>query len=544
MPKDQRLLDDNAYRECVERFRWRIPARFNIAGDGVAARARLTPDALAILHVAREGGDPWRWTFRDLDRAANRIANVLAARGVRRGDRVALLAPQSPLTVAAHLAVYKIAAVAVPLAMLFGSDALEHRLADAGARALVMTLASAPLIAPMRERLPELAHVLALDGDGPGIADLARDMARASDAFDAAPTAADDPALMIYTSGTTGAPKGALHGHRVLLGHLPGVEMTHPGYASPGDVFWTPSDWAWAGGLLNALLPALHAGMPVISTGFHRFDPEFAWALLARHGVTGCFMPPTALRLMRAAHTAQTPAPAGLRAIACGGEAVGEGLKTWGEETLGLAVNELYGQTECNLVLESARHLGVWNKHAIGKPVPGHRVAVIGADGQPLPPGETGVIAIARPDPVMFLGYWRNAAATRAKFAGDWMTTGDQGFADAAGYVHFLGRDDDVITSSGYRIGPADIEDCLARHPAVKIAAAIGVPDLVRTQTVKAFVALNDGVAASETLAADLRAFVRARLSAHECPREIAFVAELPLTTTGKVIRRLLRELR
>ena len=533
---------DQAYRDRVERFRWDIPARFNIASDGVTARARLTPEALAIRHVPRDGGDAERWTYRALDRAANRIANVLAARGLGPGDRVALLLPQEPLTVAAHLAVYKIGGVAVPLAMLFGSDALEHRLADAGARALVMTLASAPLIGPMRERLPELAHVLALDGDGSQIADLGRDMARASDAFDAAPTGADDPALMIYTSGTTGAPKGALHGHRVLPGHLPGVEMNHPAYASPGDVFWTPSDWAWAGGLLNALLPALHSGMPVISTGFHRFDPEFAWALLARHGVTGCFMPPTALRLMRAAHTPQTPAPGRLRAIACGGEAVGEGLKTWGEETLGLAVNELYGQTECNLVLESARHLGVWNKAAIGKPVPGHRVAVIGEDGAPLPPGETGAIAIARPDPVMFLGYWRNEAATRAKFTGDWMTTGDQAFTDEAGCFHFLGRDDDVITSSGYRIGPAEIEDCLARHPAVKIAAAVGVPDPVRTEIVKAFVVLNDGVAASGALGDDLKAFVRARLSAHEYPREIAFVGELPLTTTGKVIRRLLRE--
>ena len=533
---------DQAYRDRVERFRWSIPARFNIAVDGVAARAAATPDGLAILHVPRSGGVAERWTFRALDRAANRIANALAARGLGPGDRVALLLPQEPLTVAAHLAVYKLGVVAVPLAMLFGSDALEHRLADAGARALVMTLASAPLIGPMRERLPELAHVLALDGDGPQIADLGREMARASDAFDAARTGADDPALMIYTSGTTGAPKGALHGHRVLLGHLPGVEMNHPAYASPGDVFWTPSDWAWAGGLLNALLPALHSGMPVISTGFHRFDPEFAWTLLARHGVTGCFMPPTALRLMRAAHTPQTPAPGRLRAIACGGEAVGEGLKTWAEETLGLAVNELYGQTECNLVLESARHLGVWNKAAIGKPVPGHRVAVIGEDGAPLPPGETGAIAIARPDPVMFLGYWRNEAATRAKFTGDWMTTGDQAFTDEAGCFHFLGRDDDVITSSGYRIGPAEIEDCLARHPAVKIAAAVGVPDPVRTEIVKAFVVLNDGVAASGALGDDLKAFVRARLSAHEYPREIAFVGELPLTTTGKVIRRLLRE--
>ncbi len=533
--------NDEAYRAWYEAFRWDIPARFNIAADGVGRQARLKPDATAIL-FDRRGGEVERWTFRQLDRAANRIANVLAAHAIGRGDRVALLVPQAPLTVAAHLAVYKLGAIAVPLAMLFGSDALEHRLADSGARALVMTRASASVIAAMRERLPDLAQVFAIDGAEAGAIDLGAAMQRAADGFAAAGTGPDDPALMIYTSGTTGAPKGALHGHRVLLGHLPGVEMTHPAYASAGDVFWTPSDWAWAGGLLNALLPALHRGMPVVATGFHRFDPEFAWTLLRRHGVTGCFMPPTALRMMRAAHTASTPPPPALRAIACGGEAVGTGLKAWGAEALGLAVNELYGQTECNLVLESARHLGVWNPAAIGKPVPGHRVAVIGPDGTPLPPGETGTVAIARPDPVMFLGYWRNDAATAAKFAGDWMTTGDQGFRDGEGYVHFLGRDDDVITSAGYRIGPAEIEDCLARHPAVKLAAAVGKPDPVRTEIVKAFVVLASDGPAPEGLADELKAFVRARLSAHEYPREIEFVAELPLTTTGKVIRRLLRE--
>jgi acetyl-CoA synthetase len=234
--------------------------------------------------------------------------------------------------------------------------------------------------------------------------------------------------------------------------------------------------------------------------------------------------------------------PSRLRAIACGGEAVGEGLKAWGEEHLALPVNELYGQTECNLVLESSRHLGVWRPAATGKPVPGHHVAVIDETGRTLPAGEIGTIAISRPDPVMFLGYWRDEQATAAKFRGDWMTTGDQGFTDADGYFHFLGRDDDVITSAGYRIGPSEIEDCLAAHPAVKLAAAIGKPDPVRTEIVKAFVVLNDDAAPTDSLAGELQTFVRARLSAHEYPREIAFVPELPLTTTGKVIRRLLRD--
>jgi acetyl-CoA synthetase len=174
--------------------------------------------------------------------------------------------------------------------------------------------------------------------------------------------------------------------------------------------------------------------------------------------------------------------------------------------------------------------------------VPGHRVAVIRPDGSQCAPGELGQIAIARPDPVMFLEYWGKADATRDKFIGDWMTTGDQGIADEDGYVRFIGRDDDVITSAGYRIGPTEIEDCLIRHPAVALAAAVGKPDPVRTEIVKAFIVLKSGHAPSDALAADIQDFVKTRLSAHEYPREVAFIAQMPMTTTGKVIRRLLRQ--
>jgi acetyl-CoA synthetase len=214
----------------------------------------------------------------------------------------------------------------------------------------------------------------------------------------------------------------------------------------------------------------------------------------------------------------------------------------WGREALGLTINEFYGQTECNLVLASCAAIGVAKAGAIGRPVPGHGVGVIREDGASCEPGETGQIAVRRPDPVMFLSYWNKPGATEAKFVGDWMTTGDQGRLDDDGYVHFVGRDDDVITSAGYRIGPGEIEDCLIRHPAVALAAAVGKPDPVRTEIVKAFVVLKEGYGASDALAGDIQTFVKARLSAHEYPREIAFRTNLPLTTTGKVIRRLLRE--
>jgi acetyl-CoA synthetase len=280
----------------------------------------------------------------------------------------------------------------------------------------------------------------------------------------------------------------------------------------------------------------------VVARKFDKFVPDEAFALMASAGVRNAFIPPTALRMMRAA-----PSPRGrydfkLRTIASGGESLGVEALEWGKSAFGLVINEFYGQTECNLVLSSCAALGVSRPGAIGKPVPGHKVAVIDRDGHALKAGEVGQIAVQRPDPVMFLQYWGKPEATRDKFIGDWMTTGDQGVMDEDGYFTFVGRDDDVITSAGFRIGPGEIEDCLIRHPAVALAAAVGKPDALRTEIVKAFIVLKKNYAPSDALAAEIQDFVKTRLSAHEYPREVAFIDDMPMTTTGKVIRRLLRQ--
>ena len=385
-----------------------------------------------------------------------------------------------------------------------------------------------------------LEFVWSIDGSADGAEDFHAMLARAASDFTPVATTPDDPALMVYTSGTTGPPKGALHAHRVLLGHLPGIEFPHEFLPQPGDRFWTPADWAWAGGLLNVLLPGLHYGVPVVAQKFDKFDPEQAFAVMAKMGVRNAFIPPTALRMLRS--VPRPNANVRLRSVGSGGEALGAETYEWGKSALGITINEFYGQTECNLVLASCAAIDVSRPGAIGKPVPGHRVAVIRADGSRCAAGELGQIAIEGPDPVMFLQYWGKADATREKFIGEWMTTGDQGVTDADGYVAFVGRDDDVITSSGYRIGPTEIEDCLIRHPAVALAAVVGKPDALRTEIVKAFIVLKSGHPPSQALAADIQGFVKTRLSAHEYPREVAFIDEMPMTTTGKVIRRLLRQ--
>ncbi len=529
------------YDSLVAAFRWRIPERYNIGVDVCDRWAAAEPERAAILEIGPDGRVA-TLAYGALRERSNRLANALRARGIGRGDRVAILLPQGAAVPIAHIAVYKLGAVALPLAALFGIDALSYRLADAGAKAIVTNAAGLGKLQEIHPDLPGLECVISTDGPDGAAEGFSRVLEAVSPDFTPVDTAADDPAMMIYTSGTTGPAKGALHAHRVLLGHLPGVEMPHEFLPQPGDRLWTPADWAWAGGLLNVLLPGLHHGVPVVARKTEKFDPEEAFRLMADHQVRNTFVPPTALRMLRTVPNPRGRFALALRTIASGGETLGAETFAWGREALGLTINEFYGQTECNLVLSSCAAIGVAKPGAIGKPVPGHKVAVIRDDGSRCEPGELGQIAVARPDPVMFLSYWNKPGATEAKFIGDWMTTGDQGLLDADGYVRFVGRDDDVITSAGYRIGPGEIEDCLIRHPAVALAAAVGKPDPVRTEIVKAFIVLKEGYSASDTLASDIQGFVRGRLSAHEYPREISFRSNLPLTTTGKVIRRLLRQ--
>ncbi len=532
------LQKAHSYEALLSGFRWQVPERYNI---GVDVCDRQKPDALALVFLD-ETGAAQRLSFGDITAQSNRFANVLTAHGLTRGDRFGILLPQAPETAIAHVAAYKAGLIAVPLFTLFGEDALEFRLADCGARALVTDPTGYAKILAIRDRLPELRHVFLVGGRETGTLDFAALLGRAADGFAPVATGADDPALIVYTSGTTGNPKGALHAHRVLLGHLPGVELPHEFFPQPGDLFWTPADWAWIGGLMDVLMPAWHHGIPVLAHRARKFDPEEAFRIMGRHGVRNVFMPPTALKLMRQAGTAGRREDVRLRTLASGGETLGSELLDWGQATFGLTINEFYGQTECNLLVGNAAGLYPVRPGAMGRAIPGHDVAIIDAAGRKVAQGEAGFVGVRRPDPVMFLEYWRNPIATREKFAGEYLVTGDLAKQDEDGYFWFVGRSDDLITSGGYRIGPGEIEDCLTKHPAVALAAAIGVPDPIRTEIVKAFLVLKAGREATPELAREIQDFVKTRLAAHEYPRRIEFVCELPMTTTGKIIRKALRE--
>ena len=535
------------YAEICARHRWEVPARFNIAA---ACCSRWADDrARFALYWEDESGATAAYTFWDLQQQANRLANALAALGVGLGDKVALMLPQRAETVAAHIAVYQLGAIAVPLSFLFGPDALAYRLADSEAKVALVDPQSLPNLVPIRDRLPGLAAVVGVAGARESFVTPYEDLlARASSRFEQVPTAATDPALLIYTSGTTGPPKGALMPQQCLLGNLPGFVHSHDGYPQPGDLFWSPADWAWTGGLMDALLPALFFGQPIV--GYRgRFDPERALALMEKYRIRNSFLFPTALKMMMKAF----PQPkerfdVSLRSVMSAGEAVGTAVFEWTRAALGVTVNEIFGQTEMNYIVGNSQSQWPARPGSMGRPYPGHRIAVINDAGSAVPAGEIGEVAVHRiapdgsPDPVFFIGYYGNPAGTASKYTGDWCRTGDLARADADGYLWYQGRADDMFKAAGYRIGPSEIENCLVRHPAVANAAVVPSPDETRGNVVKAFIVLAAGREATDGLADEIRDHVKSFLAPYEYPKEIEFIDALPMTTTGKVQRRVLRE--
>ncbi len=510
------------YASLREGFAWSIPAEFNM---GTACSDVHPPEAPGLIAVDAAGVVA-TYTFGELADRSDRIAQGMRDRGIRRGDRVAVVAPQSLETALTHLAVWKLGAISLPLASLFGPDALAYRLSDSGAS---MAIASAANVAKVREAAPALP-IVAIGGEFV-------DLGTAPPLPATVATAADDPAYLIYTSGTTGPPKGALHAHRSLFGHLPGFECYYEFPPRSDDLIWTPADWAWIGGLMDVLVPAWYFGMPVLTAG-HDFDPHWAVDLMAQHRVTLAFIPPTALKMMRAAGAGGDTLA--LRAIFTGGEALGEEVLAWSIAALGCAINEGYGQTEANLVVGNCGSVWPVRPGSMGRALPGHDVAIFDDAGNRLI-GETGEICVRSPDPVMMLEYWNQPEATTAKYRGEWLLTGDLGLEDDDGYLWFRSRKDDVIMSRGYRIGPGEIEESLMQHPAVAMCAVVGIPDEVRGEVPAAYVVLRDGRDAGETLIAELQMHVRQRLAAHEVPRRVTFIDELPRTTTGKIMRRALR---
>jgi acetyl-CoA synthetase len=537
------MLTGKTYSEIYNRFSWNIPEHYNIGVD-VCDKWAGEKSRPALIYLAPDGQEQ-RYTFRDLKIRSNQLANTLMAHGIQRGDRVGILLPQCPETLISHIACYKLGGIALPLLTLFGSLASEYRLANSAARAVITDNLNLPKILEIRERLPELELILVVDSDGqPGIIDFWGCLQKGDSHFSPVLTRAHDPALIIYTSGTTGSPKGTLHAHRLLPGILPGFEFYHNLFPQKGDLMWTPLDWAYIGGSFDTLFPTLHHGYPVLAFRAKKFDPEEAFFLMAKYGVRNMMAVPTVLRLMM--HAVKNPAEKydlRLRSITAGGETLGAELYEWSRSALGVELNEQYGQTECDYVIGFCSEVMSVVPGAIGKAVPGHQVEIINDDGDIAKAGELGEIAVRRPDPVMFIEYWGDPQATRKKFRGDWMLTGDYGTRDESGHFWFTGRQDDLIESGGYRIGPGEVEDCLMKHEAVKLVGVIGVPDKIRGEIVKAYVVPKDGAEPDSRLRESIQQHVKSKLEAHAYPREVEFIRQMPMTKTGKILKQELRKM-
>ena len=533
----------NLYRDpSRDAWRIRIPERANIALDTVVAHARGRRRDHPALLFEDDDGSVRRYSFAELDALSDRLATGLFALGVRAGEPVAVHTGQRPETAIAHLAIHKIGAVVMTLSQLYGPDTVEHCLSDSGARIVITDSQAWSRVRDARPRFTELEHVLMVGERAAGERGFDDCLATESGGVEHVSTGPEDPALLMYTSGSTGLPKGLLHGHRIMHAYTPTMTLAYDlELDRPGAVFWTPADWAWVGGWLDTVLPAWQHGQTVVASR-HRFDEEWAFGFMARHGVTHAFMTPTALKRLAEITAPRERWKLATRVICTGGESLPGDVVRWADEEFGIVVNEFYGLTEFNHMVGCCKALYPVVPGSMGIRYPGRRTAIIDEAGHEQPDGTVGEIASWREDdPSLFLGYWGEPGVPERMRLGGWLRSGDLALRGEDGYFLYQGRNDDLIKSAGYRIGPAEVEDALVRHERVAEAAVIAKPDPDRGSVVMAYVRVMPGVVTGDGLARELQDHVKRNLAAYKYPRVMEFVDAFPLTNSGKISRRTLR---
>jgi acetyl-CoA synthetase len=511
----------DAYERALAEHRWQVPDHYNIAVDICDRHPR---EKLAMIHEHFSGAVR-EVSWGELQDLSGRFANLLASRGVERGDRVAVVLPATPETAALFFATWKLGALLLSMSVLYGDEGIRHRLGDAEPRVLVTDAANAERFAGLLD-----VQLLTLEDC---------DLAGISAEFEPVPTRADDPAQLYYTSGTTGMAKGIVHAHRYILAH---EEFRYCHDVREGERFHGMGEWAWAAGICPLLGPWRMGAVQCVYQREGGFEPHKQLDFLSRHEVTNVFATPTAIRSMMSIADARTRYPQRFRIVCSAGEPLNPEAIRWFRDQYAITVLDYYGLTESYPLCANFPFMEV-REGSMGKPMPGWEVAILDEDEREVSRGERGEICLrARSNPHYPLGYWRLPQESEATFGGEWFHTKDAARMDVDGYVWYEGRADDVIIAAGYRIGPFEVESACLEHEAVAEAAAVAAPDERRGSIVKAFIVVAAGHEASDALAEEIKRFVRERLSAYAYPREIEFTDELPKTLTGKIRRVELRE--
>lgn len=515
-------------------FRWDIPERLNLAEYLCTRHARRAPESTAVV-VDYEDGRQETVSYGVLEERSAQLAGAFACRGLARGDRVAVTLEQGWEALVSYVAAFRLGLVAVPLSGMYGGDALAERMADAGVRIWLTDRLNADKLSGSAPSCVE--HVVIAGGGATG-GELRFDtfLEEATPHWDTVDTAAEEPALIFYTSGSTGAPKGAVHAHRIAHAHTPSFQLGFELGPRRGDVFWTPTDWAWLGSLGDVVLTTLFFGYPLIASP-GRFRPARAYELIVRHRITCPYLATSVLRRM----WKEPPPPDTdlrvVRAIMTGGEAMPPEVLEWSWRAFRAPVNDEFGLTESNQTATGCSSLYRTPPGSVGRVNPGRLIAILDRQGVEVAPGVRGEIAVWADDPITMLGYWNQPQRTASQIRDGWFLTGDAGTLDADGFLYYHGRFDHLILVNGLRVGPDEIEDQIRSHPQVVEVGVIGVPDPTSGQAVIAFAQLLPDATPSLALAEELRALVKRRLGPHYRPREVVFTEAIPVTSTGKTHR-------
>ncbi len=531
---DIREFADAPYEAVSEAFEWEIPNDWNVGRaicDVHAGRDR------PALRYRRADGDTVECSFAEIGRRASSLASQLSRWGIGRGDRVGIALSQRPETLVSHVGTYKLGGVAVPTSVLTGSDELRYRLEKADVSALI----TVPEIAAAIDFDAVDLEVCLIVGETDEHRRWTDALASGDSSFETRTTKADDPCMITFTSGTTGHPKGVVHAHRCLAPYHLGFEVMGE-FPNEDAVVFTPADWAWIAGTFDTTFPAWYNGQTVVGYESETFVPTDVFELLAEYGVTHSLLTPTMLRMMKEADVSPRSYDFELDVIITGGEPASESLFEWVDDAFSdVTLNEHFGQTEADLLTTNSNVITGKRNTSLGRPIPGHEVAIIDDDGERLPRGEIGRIAVARPDPAIMLEYWDEPEKTAEAFTDEWLDTGDRGYRDEDGFFWFAGRGDDLIVSSGYRISPVEVERKIREHGDVRDVVVFGTPDERRGAIVTAAVDA-DPRRDEDELRGEIVQLVKEEKAKYKYPRRIEFVDSVPRTSTNKTDRESIKQ--